>query len=99
MCLMSFVRNLRLCTFVILGSATIGFSTAAGQADKKPLLELMSPSSESFTTTKPVVHILGKTDKRNSVRVGGQQVPVYGTGLFVRDGIPLQLGKNVVDIE
>jgi N-acetylmuramoyl-L-alanine amidase len=74
--------------------------TVTGAADvrKQPYLALIRPQNGS-TTTRGAVHVLGRTQPRYSVAVGGEAVQVYATGGFARDNVPLEIGKNQIEIE
>ncbi len=62
-------------------------------------LSILSPEAASSTTPRAFVNVLGRTSVGSVVRIGGEQVPVYSTGVFVRDRVPLTLGVNVIEIE
>ena len=62
-------------------------------------LDLLSPKEAQPTTTREFVHLLGRTTPGAAVRVGGEPVTVYATGVFARDRVPLALGANTVRIE
>lgn len=61
-------------------------------------LELLSPR-DLPTTTREFVNVLGRTLPGTGVRVGGEPVAVYGTGVFARDRIPLTPGPNRIVVE
>jgi N-acetylmuramoyl-L-alanine amidase len=58
------------------------------------LLKILDPRGEAASTTREVVHILGRTSPDAKVTVGGQVARVFATGVFVRDNVPLQMGEN-----
>ena len=63
-------------------------------------LQLLSPRpGEPATTVRDHVHVLGRTAPGATVRVGGEPVTVFATGVFARDRVPLQPGANTVLIE
>ena len=62
-------------------------------------LSILSPETASSTTPRAFVNVLGRTSVGSAVRIGGEAVPVYSTGVFVRDRVPLALGMNVIEIE
>ncbi len=68
-----------------------------------PPLELQSPRPDAatgaVTSTRDVVHVLGRTDPAAQVRVGGEPAVVFSSGVFVRDGVPLAPGRNPIRIE
>ncbi len=63
------------------------------------MLELLSPHDEALQTTRPVLHLLGRTVPGASVQVAGSPVTVFATGVFARDGIPLAPGANSVPVQ
>ena len=62
-------------------------------------LDLLSPTDPRAGTTRDFVNVLGRTAPGSTVRVGGEAVTVYTTGVFVRDRVPLALGLNSIRIE
>lgn len=62
-------------------------------------LDLLAPRAERPTTTHDSVNVLGRTTAGAVVRVAGQVVTVYSTGVFARDRVPLELGPNTIRIE
>lgn len=62
-------------------------------------LQRLSPKEAQPSTTREFVHLLGRTTPGATVRVGGEPVTVYATGVFARDRVPLALGQNTVRIE
>ncbi len=62
-------------------------------------LTLMAPDAAGRSTTRTFVNLLGRTVPGHSVRINGEAVPVYSSGVFVRDRVPLTLGMNGIDIE
>ena len=60
-------------------------------------LTLLAP--QAATTSRAVVHVLGRTAPDATVRVAGEPAQVFATGVFVRDGVPLALGMNRVPVE
>jgi len=78
-------------------AAYLSLWSAASQA--APSLRLLAPAAGEASTTREYVNVLGRTEPGMRVRVGGQEVPVYATGVFVRDRVPLQPGANVIAIE
>ncbi|MFM7533724.1 MAG: hypothetical protein ACKO5J_14805, partial [Rubrivivax sp.] len=62
-------------------------------------LQVIAPATQAFTTTREFVHVLGRTRPGLQVKVKGVAVPVYATGIFVRDRVPLQPGLNRIRVE
>ncbi len=62
-------------------------------------LELLAPREAQPRTASEVVHVLGRTAPGATVRVGGEPVTVYATGVFARDRVPLARGLNRIVIE
>ncbi|MDP2005583.1 MAG: N-acetylmuramoyl-L-alanine amidase [Rubrivivax sp.] len=77
----------------------LALTTGAALAQTAPTLELLSPKAPQATTTRDFVNVLGRTTPGAGVRVGGEPVAVYSTGVFARDRIPLQPGTNRIVIE
>ena len=76
------------------------FSAPTGQAVAPASgLLIHQPREPRSTTSNSVVHVLGRTAAGAQVRVAGEPVAVQRTGVFARDGIPLQAGSNSVLIE
>lgn len=59
-------------------------------------LDILDPVDGSETTAA-AANVLGHTWKAKSATVNGLKVPIYSTSLFVRDQIPLELGKNTLE--
>lgn len=78
-------------------------AACAGAAMAQALtLELLAPRAEQLsavTTTRDTVNVLGRTAPGALVRVGGELVTVYSTGIFARDRVPLTLGPNTIRVE
>lgn len=74
---------------------------AAGLLGAQPefTLELLAPRGEPVSTTRELVHVLGRSTPGAQVRVAGEPVTVYATGVFARDRVPLALGLNRILIE
>ena len=83
--------SVALATPVALAAASAG-STAA------PPLQLLNPTATPSTTTREFVNVLGRTQPGARVTVGEVEVPVYTTGVFVRDRVPLTPGTNRIRI-
>ena len=62
-------------------------------------LDLLAPADPRAGTTRDFVNVLGRTAPGSTVRVGGEAVTVYSTGVFVRDRVPLALGANGIRVE
>lgn len=63
------------------------------------MLELLSPRDAALQTTRPIVHLLGRTLPGATVQVAGVPVTVFATGVFARDGIALAMGANPLQVE
>ncbi len=66
-------------------------------ASAKPFLDILSPADRSETTAE-VAHLLGRTSRGCTAKVGDVPAEVYSTGAFARDGIPLAPGKNRIEV-
>ena len=64
-----------------------------------PPLDVLAPVATGAPTTREFVHLLGRTAPDAQVRVAGEPAPVYRTGVFVRDRLPLALGLNTFTLE
>ena len=62
-------------------------------------LELLSPREDRPSTAREFVNVLGRTTPGYTVRVAGETVTVFSTGVFARDRVPLALGLNRITIE
>ncbi len=62
-------------------------------------LELLAPRADSPGTPRDFVNVLGRTLPGAQVRVAGETVTVHGTGIFVRDRLPLALGPNPIQVD
>ncbi|MBN1513332.1 MAG: family 10 glycosylhydrolase [Phycisphaerae bacterium] len=69
----------------------------SGEARRQPFLAILQPP-DGFRTTRPVAHLLGRARLGHRVTVNGEDVEVYSTGGFAKDGIPLELGENRIEI-
>lgn len=59
----------------------------------------MSPAGKlPAVVTQAKVHIAARTAPGAHATIGGVICPVYSTGIFVRDGVPLQPGMNAIKI-
>lgn len=86
----------------LAGLLSLLMALAPGRAAAQtvPTLQLLSPRpGEPATTVRDHVHVLGRTVPGATVRVGGEPVPVFATGVFARDRVPLQPGANTLLIE
>lgn len=87
---------------VALGTSTWAQAPAAATAggEGKPgfALSILDPRDEAASTTRAVVHVLGRTAPEGKVWVGGKAAEVFSTGIFVRDNVPLQLGENRITV-
>ncbi len=57
-------------------------------------LQILDPRDETSSTSRSFVNILGRTSPHARVTVEGKDAPVFSTGIFVRDQVPLQPGEN-----
>ena len=61
-------------------------------------LRILDPRGEATSTTREAANILGRCSPGAKVMVGGEQALVFGTGIFVRDNVPLQMGDNRIAV-
>lgn len=66
---------------------------------RQATLELLSPREDRPSTAREFVNVLGRTVPGDTVRVAGEMVTVFATGVFARDRVPLELGLNRITIE
>jgi len=85
----------RLAAFALFVLLTVLPPAQAQQAT----LELLSPREDRPTTSRDFVNVLGRTTPGYTVRVAGETVTVFATGVFARDRVPLALGLNRITIE
>ena len=85
-------RAWRCCALALLWLPGLGWAQAF-------TLDLLSPTEASPSTSREFVNVLGRTAPGSQVRVGGEAVVVYATGVFVRDRVPLAAGANRIRIE
>ena len=88
----------------VLAGALLFCGSSCGQDQGKPAgtqgpltLKIMAPS-DGYQTVQEVAYLLGRTTPGAQVKVGDTAVEVYSTGAFARDGIPLQMGKNTIEV-
>ena len=80
--------------------ALIGaWATSALAQAPPPPLELLSPRDAATSTTRDFTNVLGRSTPGAKVRVAGEAVVVWPTGVFARDRIPLAMGRNTLRIE
>lgn len=80
-------------------SLIVAFAVSAGLVGAaNPEVSVLDPRSDATTTSREAANILGRTNAGTSVTVGGVEVPVYSTGIFVRDQVPLQAGMNSIPV-
>ena len=73
-------------------------AAAAATVEAVPL-QVLAPATQASTTTREFVNVLGRTRPGMRVTVAGEPVPVYATGVFVRDRVPLVPGLNRIRVE
>lgn len=87
----------------VVGLLCLLLTACTGRAMGQALtLDLLAPRGErptTTTTTRDTINLLGRTARGALVRVGGEPVTVYSTGVFARDRVPLTLGPNTIRIE
>jgi len=80
-----------------IAAALLAFAAWAALA-APPALELLAPKDEAATTTREFVNVLGRSAPGARVSVGGEAAAVFATGIFVRDRVPLVLGRNRIEV-
>ncbi len=83
---------------LLLGVLALGTisAPAVAQQDEKPLLQILDPEKPATTTTRDYVNVMGRTRPEAKVQVGGKPAKVFATGIFVRDQVPLAMGRNEI---
>lgn len=89
---------IKILLFTLLG-LVLAFGPGRVTAQSDFSLVLLSPRAERTSTVRELVHVLGRTAPGSQVKVGGEPVTVYATGVFARDRVPLVLGSNRISIE
>jgi len=87
------------CRLLLSAVAAVNLFPSAAHAAG---LSILAPSARETTTSQALLHLAAKVDAPTSgstASIGGVPVSVYGTGVFVRDSIPLQMGQNAISIE
>ena len=80
------------------GNATFAPPSGSASAPADGLF-ILSPAAARSSTVREQVHVLGRTVAGARVSVGGEPVTAYATGVFARDGLPLTLGANSVQVQ
>ncbi|MBL8361605.1 MAG: N-acetylmuramoyl-L-alanine amidase [Rubrivivax sp.] len=81
-----------------LAAALLAACGAAAWAAPPPLT-VLAPTASALRTERDVVHVLARTEPGAIATIAGTEVPVYATGVFVRDGVPLAPGRNTLRVE
>lgn len=62
-------------------------------------ITIRDPRPGTTTTSRETINILGIAEGGRKAVVGGKEVPVYATtSVFVRDGVPLEMGPNRIEV-
>ncbi len=75
-----------------------GTAATNGEAKDGFTLKILDPRGDATSTTRGVVHVLGRAAPDAKVSVAGEAARVFGTGIFVRDNVPLQMGENRITV-
>ena len=62
-------------------------------------LAVLSPTEPRSSTSREFVNVLARTANGATATVNGVAAPVFATGVFVRDKVPLAIGMNTLTIE
>jgi N-acetylmuramoyl-L-alanine amidase len=84
--------------FVSAPQARSAQPSPAGSKSGDLSLEILDPRVPGTTTTRSHANILGRTAPKAKVQVQDTAAPVFATGIFVRDQLPLNMGENRVRI-
>jgi N-acetylmuramoyl-L-alanine amidase len=73
-------------------------AASSGEATPALALRILDPRGDATSTSRETVHILGRTSPTAKVTVAGEAARVFGTSVFVRDNVPLQMGENRIAV-
>ena len=64
-------------------------------------ITMIEPTPDSSETSRPLANIAARIAPgiATEASIGGTTVPIFATGVFVRDNIPLQMGANSFSIQ
>ncbi len=83
---------------IAAGDVTQAAVHLPGAADvEPPYFEIRDPRDGSETTAE-AVNVMGRTRNAQSATVNGEPAELFDTGIFVRDQIPLEMGKNSITV-
>jgi N-acetylmuramoyl-L-alanine amidase len=77
----------------------LGACLLIGAAASAQPLTLLNPKEARSSTAREFVNVLARTTPGAQARVEGVDVPVYSTGVFLRDRVPLAAGANTLRVE
>ena len=63
------------------------------------VLTVLSPLEPRSSTSREFLNVLARTSPGATATVNGVAAPVFATGVFVRDKVPLAFGMNTLTIE
>lgn len=86
---------------IMLCSVCASPRSVQGQPASGGALQILVPQDPESTTSLPVIHIAARLAAagETTVTIGGTPVPLYETGIFARDSVPLAEGPNEIVIE
>ena len=71
-------------------------TASTGETKVGLTLGILDPRDDAASTSRDVVHILGRTSLDAKVTVGGEAARLFSTGVFVRDNVPVQMGRTTL---
>lgn len=94
------VLNRIACRFLVSLATLAAAVVLAAPAPASVALDILRPEKLPATTDQERISVVGRTDPGvvTTATVGGVGVPVFRNGVFVRDHIPLQMGKNTIPV-
>lgn len=82
-----------------IATALLALGLASGATAAPPSLQILAPLVADARTEREYANVLARTDAGATAVVQGVAAPVYSTGVFVRDRVPLALGRNLLRVE
>jgi len=87
------------CAALVMTAGTRGAERHTQAGTPSIELVVMGPKEVRSSTTREFVNVIGRTSRNATVQVAGVAASVFPTGIFVRDRVPLAMGKNTIRIE
>ncbi|WP_353126613.1 N-acetylmuramoyl-L-alanine amidase [Parapedobacter pyrenivorans] len=96
--------KLYLLSFCLVSAFDVSFCLPVALGQQHPRLKVVSPAADSSLVADTVAYFRGKADPTGTLFLNGEEVPVYGTGVFaapmyLRTGVNEFLVQHVVDAD